>query len=274
MEIEEPPAPPVVLTIAGSDNSSGAGAQADLKTFTAAGVYGLTAITCVVAEVPGRVTCIQPVDPIVVRQQIELSFAHFPVAAVKTGMLHSRVIIELVAELIAAQDPRPKLVVDPVMVATSGDALLEPDALASYVEKLFPLASLLTPNLDEAGALLGRTINNLIGMRMAGRELADRFAVPVLLKGGHLGGEIATDLLIFPGGRTVEFSAPFTRGVSTHGTGCTFAAAITACLAMGVELEEAVQQAKEFVTTAVRQHFRWESPAGRVDALNHFLLPP
>lgn len=282
MSVPEPSAPAVALTIAGSDCSAGAGLQADLKTFTAAGVFGLTAVTCVVAEVPGEVVSIQPVELLVIREQIELCAAHFPIGAIKTGMLHSKAVISLVADCVRAlrqrggaegEPPRPALVIDPVMIASSGEPLLEPDAMEAYVKELFPLATLLTPNLDEASALLGRPLGNIIAMRIGGRELADKFHVPVLLKGGHLGGANATDLLIFPGGRTVEYTAPFTPGVSTHGTGCTFSAAITACLAMDMSLEDSVQMAKEFVSSAVQNHFRWGMEKGPVDALNHFALP-
>lgn len=256
--------PPVALTIAGSDNSAGAGAQADLKTFTAHGVYGLTAITCVVAEVPGRVSAIQPVDLGVVRQQIELSLGAYPVAAAKTGMLHSRAVIELVAELFRGS-PIP-LVVDPVMVASSGDPLLEPTAVAAYQERLFPLATLVTPNLDEARTLLGRSIADAEAMRAAGIELARRHGAAFLMKGGHLGGAEAIDWLCFADGRAREFRAPFTHGVSTHGTGCTYAAAVAAGLAAGGGLEAAVGQAKRYLTESVAGFFRW----GTTDALNHF----
>src|SRR5688500_12587400 len=153
---------PVALTIAGSDNSAGAGAQADLKTMSALGVYGVTAITCVVAEVPGKVSRIQPIDAEIVAEQIRLSWEAFPIAAVKTGMLFSRAITGSVCHALAgpleATTPRPWLVVDPVMVASSGDALLSGDAIAAYGERLFPLADLMTPNLDEAATLLGRSI--------------------------------------------------------------------------------------------------------------------
>ncbi|MEI6340194.1 MAG: hydroxymethylpyrimidine/phosphomethylpyrimidine kinase, partial [Verrucomicrobiota bacterium] len=138
---------PVVLTIAGSDNSAGAGVQADLKTFSHFGCYGLTAITCVVAEVPGKVSAIQPVKPEIVAEQIALGFAAFPVGAVKTGMLFSTPIIEVVAEILDAKKTR--LVIDPVMVASSGDPLLKKSAIAAYRRMLFPLATLVTPNLDE-----------------------------------------------------------------------------------------------------------------------------
>src|SRR5688572_13961463 len=166
---------PVVLTIAGSDNSAGAGAQADLKTMSALGVYGVTAITCVVAEVPGKVSAIQAVEPAIVAEQIRLLFGSFPIAAMKTGMLYSRAVIEAVcdtlAELQAGQVNRPFLIVDPVMVASSGDPLLEPNAIALLRERLFPLAHLLTPNLDEVRVLLGRPVMAVADMEAAGAQL-------------------------------------------------------------------------------------------------------
>lgn len=257
--------PPVALTIAGSDNSSGAGAQADLKTFSALGVYGLTAITCVVAEVPGRVSAIQPIDPKIVREQTRLSFEAYPVAAVKTGMLFSREIIETVCDELETR--RPLLVVDPVMIATSGDSLLKNDAVALYETRLFKLATLVTPNLDEARALLGRSISTLEEMRDAGRELADKFGVPFLIKGGHLRGERAVDLL-FSDDNVRSFEAPFVYGVSTHGTGCTYSAAIAAGLARGLALPDAVGEAKHFVTRAIAHFFQW----GPTHALNHGIV--
>ena len=269
---------PVALTVAGSDNSAGAGAQADLKTFCAHGVYGLTALTCVVAEVPGRVSRIQAVEPEVVREQIALSFEAFPVAALKTGILFSRDNVLLVADFYAALLPaanRPPLVVDPVMVASSGDPLLRADAVAAYQERLFPLAAVVTPNLDETRALLGgRGIANVDALASAGRDLCARFGVPFLMKGGHLArvaGEPAVDLLVTPGGRVESFSAPFTAGVQTHGTGCTYAAAVTAGLAHGQPLAEAVRRAKDYVSAAVAGFHRWERPDRLpTDALNHF----
>ena len=144
--------PPVALTIAGSDNSAGAGIQADLKTFSARGIYGLTAVTCVVAEVPGRVAAIQPVAPEIVAEQIRLSFEAYPVAAVKTGLLHSREIIAAVCDELEKQ--AATVVVDPVMIATSGDPLLKTGAIALLEKRLFKLATLVTPNLDEATVLL------------------------------------------------------------------------------------------------------------------------
>ncbi|HEX8312528.1 MAG TPA: bifunctional hydroxymethylpyrimidine kinase/phosphomethylpyrimidine kinase [Chthoniobacteraceae bacterium] len=265
--------PPVVLTIAGSDNSAGAGAQADLKTMSALGVYGVTAITCVVAEVPGKVSAIQPMTPEIVSEQIRLLFRAFPIAALKTGMLYSREIIGAVCDVLeeefARSEVRPFLVVDPVMVATSGDPLLLPEAIALYRERLFPLAGLITPNMDEVRTLTGREITTLAELRAAGEELVAKFGTAFLLKGGHLRGTTATDILIGPSVDR-EFSAPFIEGVSTHGTGCTYAAAIASGVSHGLSLIQAVAQAKEFVTQAIREYLAWQGPDGVTHALHHF----
>ena len=229
-------ASPVALTIAGSDCSAGAGIQADLKTFSALGVYGLTAVTCLVAEVPRKVLRIEPATARMVREQIELLLKAFPVDAIKTGLLCSAEIVCAVAETI--QDSEKKragsipFVVDPVMIATSGDNLLEPDAVEAYENELFPLATLITPNLDEAAFLLETVINGRRQMESAVKALAKKYDASILLKGGHLRGENAIDLL-FHHGELTEFSAPFVRNVETHGTGCTYSAAITAGLASG-----------------------------------------
>lgn len=258
---------PVALTIAGSDSSGGAGAQADLKTFGALGVYGLTALTCVVAETPGQVKRIDAVDSSLVREQIKLLLEGFPVASIKTGMLYSAEIAACVAEVLRGSE-RP-LVIDPVMVATSGDLLLQADAIAVYEENLFPLAAVITPNLAEAATLLGDSIASLGEMRSSGRKLFERYGVPILLKGGHLGGKTAVDLLVTEAGAQ-EFAAPFTREVQTHGTGCTFSAAIAAGLASGLELAAAVERGKRFVSAAIAQHFAWTTSTGNVlHALNH-----
>ena len=263
--MNRPATPPVALTIAGSDSSAGAGLQADLKTFSAHGVYGLTVVTCVVAETPGQVVRIEPVSPPSVRDQIAVLLDHFPVAAVKTGLLYSVEIISAVVQtLVSREKHRIPLIVDPVMIATSGDRLLQPEAVALYETELFPRATLITPNLDEASALLGRPIADEQSMNEAGRALADRYETSVLLKGGHLSGNDAIDLL-FQGERITKFTAPFVRGVATHGTGCTYSAAITAGLANGLPLEEAIAAAKQFVTASIQNHFQW----GSVQALNH-----
>ena len=259
---------PIVLTIAGSDSSAGAGVQADLKTFSALGVYGLTAVTCVVAEIPGKISRIEPVSADLVRGQIRILYRNFPIAAAKTGLLHTAEIVETVAralaDFLANSAKRFPLVIDPVITATSGDRLLEPSAIELYEKELFPLAALLTPNLDEAEKLMGEPIRDLQAMRKAGHKMQKKYGVSILLKGGHLTGKDAVDLL-FAGDKISEFSALFVSGVATHGTGCIYSAAITAGLASGLSLEKAIRQAKKFVTASIRHHFQW----GHLHALRH-----
>jgi len=259
---------PAVLTIAGSDSSAGAGLQADLKTFSALGVYGLTTVTCVVAEIPGKVSQIAAVDPENVRAQLELLLENFPVAAIKTGLLFSHEIVELVADVLEKRARGIPLVIDPVMIATSGDRLLDPAAVKSYEERLFPLATLVTPNMSEAAALTNRPVQNLAEMRAAGEQLQARYGARFLVKGGHLAGEQAVDLL-FDGARVAEFAAPYVAGVATHGTGCTYSAAIVAGLAHGQPLEQAIASAKDFVSRAIAEHFAWPCSLGEIHALNH-----
>lgn len=257
---------PVALTIAGSDNSAGAGIQADLKTFSHFGCYGLTTVTCVVAEVPGRVSAIQAIKPSVVAEQVALSFDAFPVGAVKTGMLYSTALVEVVAEILRRKASRTlPLVIDPVMVASSGDPLLKKSAITAYKKQLFPRATLVTPNLDELQILSGRAVGNLVQMQETGRFLVDQFGCAFLLKGGHLRGREAVDILVTADG-VEEFRAPYFRGVDTHGTGCTYSAAITANLAHRHSLSRAVWTAKRYITTAISHQLRW----GKTHALEHF----
>jgi hydroxymethylpyrimidine/phosphomethylpyrimidine kinase len=269
----ESAAVPVVLTIAGSDSSAGAGVQADLKTFSALGVYGLTAVTCVVAEIPGKVSRIEAVSTELVREQIAILCRNFPIAAAKTGLLYTVETVETVARAIAGlfanSAKRFPLVIDPVITATSGDRLLEPGAIELYESKLFPLATLITPNVAEAEQLLGHKIQDRESMEKAARTLARKYRVSILIKGGHLAGSNAIDLL-FADGKITEFAALFVRGVATHGTGCTYSAAITASLASGLSLEKAIGRAKKFVTASIARHFRWTSSSGEnLDELNH-----
>ena len=161
------------------------------------------------------------------------------------------------------------LVVDPVMIATSGDVLLRPDAVELYEKELFPLATLITPNLDEASKLLGEQIHDRQTMERAARALGEKYGVSILLKGGHLAGNTAIDLL-FHEGRIKEFVAPFVRDITTHGTGCTYSAAITAGLASGFSLEDSIKHAKKFVTESIKRHLEWTSQSGdKIHALNH-----
>ena len=259
----------VALTIAGSDCSGGAGIQADLKTFTALGVYGLTAVTCIVAEIPGKVSRIEAATSKIVRDQIKVLLKNFQVGAIKTGLLCSEAIVSAVAQALQGSWPPIPLVIDPVIIATSGDRLLESAAIDAYKNKLFPLATLITPNLDEAGLLLGTKIKNREQMKNAAQTLAKQFGCAILLKGGHLEGRSAIDLFI-SNGHVTEFSSPFLQGIATHGTGCTYSAAITAGLASGLPLERAIRQAKKFVTKSITRHFRWRCGSGEtLDALNH-----
>ena len=245
----------VALTVAGSDSGGGAGIQADLKTFYSLGVFGTCAITCVTAQNPDRVSAVQAITPRIVGEQIERVFDAFPVRAAKTGMLYDATIIETVAATFARRRFK-KLVVDPVMVASSGARLLKKDAVATLKSRLFPQAALVTPNLAEAEALWQRRIRSLDELHTAARALAEQFDVSFLVKGGHLPGARRAVDALFDGRRLHEFSAPCIPNIKTHGTGCTFSAAITAHLALGCELVEAVGHAKVFVTSAIRDAIR------------------
>lgn len=259
----KPPKLPVALTIAGSDSGGGAGIQADLKTFSTLGCHGTTAITCVTAQNPKAVTGIQPIRVEIVRQQIEAVFAELPPRAVKTGMLFSTEIINAVADFFT-KGKRPPLVVDPVMVATSGAVLLKPSAIRALKDRLLPLATLITPNLDEAELLVGRKLRILEDLLDAAAELHATFGCAALVKGGHLKlGDDAVDVL-FDGKQFTILKARRIKGISTHGTGCTYSAAIAAYLAQGKPIPQAVPQAKEFITRAIRRSYH----AGKHPVLN------
>ena len=255
---------PIALTIAGSDSGGGAGIQADLKTFTALGCHGTTAITCITAQNPKGVTGIQPVRADIVKKQIEAVFAELPPRAVKTGMLFSTEIIRTVAEFFT-HEKRPPLIVDPVMVATSGAVLLKPSAITALKRQLFPLATLVTPNLDEAELLVGRTLSSIEHLKHAALELYERHGCAVLLKGGHLNLRSEAIDVFYDGREICELTARRIHGVSTHGTGCTYSAAIAAHLAHGKTLLAAVEHAKQFITTAISESYK----AGKHPVLNH-----
>lgn len=226
-----------------------------MRTITSLGGYALTAVTCVVAEVPGKVEAIEAVSPRLVEAQVRLGFEAFPVGAVKTGMLYSAEIVRAVVG--ALRDHDVPLVVDPVMVASSGDPLSEDSAVAAYREELIPLATLVTPNLGELAILAGRDIRDFAELEAAGKEVAARSGTAFLLKGGHLAGEIARDVLVTPDGSRQVFEAPFVEDVDPHGTGCTYSAAIALGLASGLSLGDAINRAKEFITKAIRERHRW-----------------
>ena len=240
----------VAITVAGSDSGGGAGVTADVQTFAAFGVHGTCAITCVTAQNPAAITGRQPCRPRIVREQLEAVFAELPPAAAKTGMLHSAAIVRTVVEFFAARPGLP-LVVDPVMVATSGARLLAPEAVRVLQARLLPLATLITPNLEEVAVLLGRRPRNVEEMRTAARGLHGRFGVAVLVKGGHLAGSRTAADIFFDGRDELLLTAPFIPGLRTHGTGCAYSAAVTAALARGHSLPVAVALAKEFMAGAL-----------------------
>jgi len=242
----------VALTIAGSDSGGGAGIQADLKTFAALGVHGTSAITCITAQNPKGVYGIQACSVEIVRSQIKAVFDELRPAAVKTGMLYSAPIISVVAEFFRRREGVP-LVVDPVMVSTSGAQLLKPAAVKALCAELLPLATLVTPNLDEAEILVGHKLTSVADLRTAARELQKCFGCAVLVKGGHLRGLKEAVDIFYDVRQELLLSAPFIRGVSTHGTGCTYSAAIAGHLARSCSLPRAVQEAKEFITQAIAQ---------------------
>lgn len=240
---------PVALTIAGSDSSGGAGIQADLKTFAAFGVYGASVITALTAQNTSGVRAIVAVDPAFVAAQYDAVADDLPLGAAKTGMLWRAAVIEVVAERLKSR-PVPYLVVDPVSVATSGDPLLEEAGARLIATRLLPLATLVTPNLGEAEVLTGRRVADRAGMAEAARALVKMGARAALVKGGHLNAGEALDVL-FDGKSVTELWAPRAPLGPLHGAGCTLSAAITAMLARGFELGEAVARAKDYVTRAL-----------------------
>lgn len=250
---------PVALTIAGSDSGGGAGIQADLKTFAALGVHGTSAIACLTAQNPKSVLGVEPCSPKMLRQQIEAVFEELKPAAVKTGMLFSPKNIAVVAGFFQNSKLKTKnlkLVVDPVMVSTSGARLLQPAAEKLLKEKLLPLATLVTPNLDEAEILASAKISSPEQMRAAAQKIHARYGCAVLLKGGHLKNSHEAIDIFFDGETELLLSAPFVKGVSTHGTGCTYSAAICAALALGHALPAAVEIGKNFISDAIASSYK------------------
>lgn len=252
------------MTIAGSDSGAGAGIQADLKTFAALGVYGTSAITAITAQNTLGVTDIVELDPKIIAAQIDAVIADIGAHAVKTGMLANALIIETVAEKLQ-QHKLANVVVDPVMVATSGDLLLQKNAVSALRSLLIPLATVVTPNIAEANQLAGVTITNSRDIRRAAQRIVDLGAQTVVIKGGHRRGP-ATDLF-FDGKKFRQLRTTRIRTAHTHGTGCTLSAAITAYLARGEKLESAIMHAKTYITAAIRKGFAVGSGHGPV---HHF----
>ena len=252
------------MTISGSDSGGGAGIQADLKTFAALGVYGTSVITAITAQNTVRVMEVMEVPISVIESQFDAIMSDIGTDVIKTGMMSSSTIIETVVRKIEKHGLR-SLVVDPIMVTTSGDPLLQKDAVETIRRKLIPLSTVVTPNSHEAGVLVGRPINTLDDARDVAQEIVAMGAKCVVVKGGHIKGP-ATDIL-FDGTEFRAFTHARVPTSSTHGTGCTFASAIAACLACELPLRESVSRAKKYVSDAMRQAF----PIGNGHGpLNHF----
>ena len=241
-----------VLTIAGSDSGGGAGIQADLKTIAALGGYGMTAITALTAQNTQGVQGIHAVPPEFLKAQIQSVMDDIGVDAIKIGMLHAPGIVEVVRWAIDHYQPR-HVVLDPVMVATSGDRLIAQETVASLVSDLFPRASLITPNLDEAALLLGRPLVAVDELDAAAQDLLAMGAKAVLLKGGHLAGEDVVDVLLQPGQPAQRFASRRIASHNVHGTGCTLSSAIAVGLAQGLDVPAAVAQARAFILQAIAQ---------------------
>lgn len=256
---------PVYLSIAGSDCSAGAGIQADLKAGFALGCYPLTALTCVVSEVPGKVEGIVAMEPRFVADQVRICLQHFPVQAIKTGMLYSPEIVQAVtAELTDFTGP---IVVDPVMIATAGEPLILQAAIKVYEQSLMPRTTLLTPNLDELQRLLGteEPIRTADELQQAAITLTRRYNCAVLAKGGHLESDTCTDILVLKEGTAYRWSHPRTKNISTHGTGCTLSSAVAAHLAKGYDIIEAVELSLDYITRAIAHSHK----LGELWAVNH-----
>ena len=244
---------PVVMTIAGSDSGGGAGIQADLRAFSALGTFGTSAITCITAQNPSEVRGVLPVEPDIVALQIETVCDGFSVAAAKTGMLYSAEIIRAVSDVIE-RCRLTTLVVDPVMVATSGAKLLRDDAVAALRADLIPRATVITPNLPEAEILCGHGIDSEEDIERAAKQIAAEFGTACVVKGGHAatdaGASTVLDVLCLDG-EILRFEGPRVDTTETHGTGCMFSAAMAASLAKGDSIADAVRNAKEYVRSAL-----------------------
>ncbi len=260
-----------VLSIAGSDSGGGAGIQADLKTFAALGCYGMTAITALTAQNTLGVSGIHGVPPEMLKAQLSAVLDDIGVDAVKIGMLHAPDIVRTVAWALRHYEVK-QVVLDPVMVATSGDRLIAPDTVQVLVDELFPLATVVTPNLDEAALLLGRPIGHADELETAARDLLALGAKAVLLKGGHLPGDEVADLLVSGDGPAQRLASPRIASRNTHGTGCTLSSAIAAYLALGNPLDQAVAKARSYILQAIAMGANVYTGAGH-GPLNHGHAP-
>lgn len=281
-DVEQPHGLPPVLTVAGSDSSGGAGIQADLKTMLANGVFGMSAITSLTAQNTTGVRAVQNADPAILADQIDAVFEDIPPMAVKIGMVSSAALIETIADRLTAHQAR-NIVLDPVMVATSGAKLIDDDAVAALTTRLFPLATVITPNMPETEALLAQVMQDRTSeddtesarllsegirteadMETAARTLAEHFGCAVLVKGGH-GVKDANDVLVEPDGTATWFTSPRIDNPNTHGTGCTLSSAIASHLALGETMPQAVRSAKDYLTGALAEQLDLGHGAGPMD---------
>lgn len=262
---------PRVLSIADSDSGGGAGIQADLKTFSALGCFGMTAITALTAQNTMGVRAIHPVPPDMLAQQIDAVVEDIGVDAVKIGMLHAADVVHAVSAAIARHQ-LTRVVFDPVMVATSGAVLIDDAAIAVLVKELFPRADVITPNLDEAGLLVGRPLHSESDMESAATHLLAMGSKAFLLKGGHLQGEVVADLLAHASGERTWMRDSRIHTANTHGTGCTLSSAIAAFLALGQNLSEAVQSARDYIRGALQAGAQVRAGHGS-GPLNHGYAP-
>lgn len=281
-DVKQPHGLPPVLTVAGSDSSGGAGIQADLKTMLANGVFGMSAITSLTAQNTTGVRAVQNADPAILADQIDAVFEDIPPMAVKIGMVSSAALIETIADRLTAHQAR-NIVLDPVMVATSGAKLIDDDAVTALTTRLFPLATVITPNMPETEALLAQVMQDRTSeddtesarllsegirteadMETAARTLAEHFGCAVLVKGGH-GVKDANDVLVEPDGTATWFTSPRIDNPNTHGTGCTLSSAIASHLALGETMPQAVRSAKDYLTGALAEQLDLGHGAGPMD---------
>lgn len=262
---------PVALTIAGSDSGGGAGIQADIKTFSALGVYGASVITSVTAQNTQGVKGIQAVSPEILKGQLDAVFEDITIDAVKIGMLHNKAAAEIVVSTIDTYSPT-YIILDPVMISTSGNKLLQDDAIYIIVRELFKRTTLVTPNIDEAEFLSGMKIRSENDMEQAANKLLTLGCRAVLMKGGHLKGDQMVDILYVADMAPLRLSTETIDTVNGHGTGCTLSSAIAAYLALGETLPEAVKSAKNYITRAIHAGKEVRTGHGH-GPLNHFFAP-
>ena len=262
---------PVALTIAGSDSGGGAGIQADIKTFSSLGVFGASAITAITAQNTQGVRGIQAISPEILRGQIEAILEDFIVDAIKIGMLHNKDAVKVVSETLPSFR-RTSIILDPVMISTSGSKLLEDDAIRTIMDELFPKATLLTPNIPETEYLSGIKINNEADILLAARRLQEKGCKALLIKGGHIPGVETVDRLFINENNPICLASPTVETFNTHGTGCTLSSAIAAYMALGHSLVEAVRLAKEYMNNALVHGANVCMGKGH-GPVNHFFSP-